>query len=187
VSSSWDDWVTVGRVVRPQGNRGEVVVEPATDFAEERFQEGAVLHVRRHATSDVEDVQVTSSREQGGRWVVGLTGIASIDAAELLRGLELRIPAEQLKGLDAGRHYVHDLVGCRVESIAGEELGPVVDVQLDAGVPLLKVKGRTAEILVPFTDEICRRVDTAARVIVVAAPEGLVELNETRAGKAQSE
>jgi 16S rRNA processing protein RimM len=178
--------VTVGRIVRPQGNRGEVVVESTTDFAGDRFQTGAVLHLRRHESADVETAQVTSSREHAGRWVVGLAGTGSIDAAETLRGLELRIPPQQLKGLATGQHYVHDLVGCRVETVDGEALGPVVKVQLDAGVPLLIVEGARGEILVPFTEEICRRVDTAAKVIAIAPPEGLVELNDRSPGRSGS-
>jgi 16S rRNA processing protein RimM len=179
----WDDMVTVGRIVRPQGNRGEVVVDPATDFAEERFQIGAQMHVKRQADADPEDVRVASSRQHSGRWVVGFEGVASIDDAERLRGLELRIPSAQLKGLEAGQHYVHDLVGCQVETTSGETLGPVRDVQLNTGLPLLVVTGRHAEILVPFIETFCRRVDTTARVIVIEPPEGLVELNETRGSK----
>jgi 16S rRNA processing protein RimM len=177
--------VTVGRIVRPQGNRGEVVVESSTDFGDERFQTGAQLYVRRVPDAEAEDVRVTSSREHNGRWVLGFDGVASIDDAERLRGLELRIPPSQLKGLEAGQHYVHDLVGCQVETVGGETLGPVRDVQLDAGLPLLVVTGRNGEILVPFTETFCRRVDTTAKVIVIEPPEGLVELNETRGSKSQ--
>jgi 16S rRNA processing protein RimM len=182
----WNDMATVGRVVRPHGNRGEVVVEPSTDFGAERFQIGAALYLRRAEDEPLVVVHVRSSREHGGRWVVGLQGVESIDDAERLRGMELRIPAEALKDLAAGQHYVHDLVGCAVETTAGDVLGPVVDVQLDAGLPLLVVQGARAEILVPFTEAFCRRVDTAARVIAIAAPEGLLELNETRAGKTRA-
>lgn len=179
----WDEMVTVGHIVRPQGNRGEVVVDPSTDFGAERFHAGAELHARGEVGSGVRTVRVTSSREHGGRWVLGFDGIASIDDAESLRGCELRIPAAQLKGLETGQHYVHDLVGCQVQAAGGEMLGPVVDVQLDTGLPLLVVRGRNAEILVPFTDAFCRRVDTTAKMIVVEIPEGLVELNETRESK----
>ena len=43
----WDDLVLVGVIARPRGIRGEVIVNPVTDFPEERFAEGAVLQARR--------------------------------------------------------------------------------------------------------------------------------------------
>jgi 16S rRNA processing protein RimM len=173
---NWDDMIVVGLVVRPQGNRGEVVVASATDFPAERFAIGAGVWLRRN--SGLDELSVISSREHDGRWVVGFAGVASIDDAEALRGVELRIPAETLKALDPGSHYVHDLVGCRVELENGSSVGVVRDVQLDAGIPLLKVDGAASEVLVPFTNGICRLVDVEAKRIVIAPPEGLVELNE---------
>jgi len=170
------EMIAIGRIVRPQGNRGEVVVASSTDFGDERFQPGATVWIERDGRSD--EVEITSSREHDGRWVVGLSGVATIDAAELLRGAELKIPADLLHALSPGRHYVHDLIGLQVVTEAGEPVGPVRDVQLDTGVPLLVVTGRAGEVLVPFTDAICRDVDMAAKRIVIAPPEGLVELNQ---------
>lgn len=174
----WEEMATVGRVARPQGNRGEVVVASSTDFPGERFRPGAVVWVRREGR--VGDLTVTTSREHDGRWIVGLTGVNTIGDAESLRGLELRIPAEQLRPLEPGSHYVHDLVGCRVETTAGRPAGSVQDVRLEAGVPLLVIEGTDGEILIPFTDAICRRVDVPAKLIVIAPPEGLLDLNERR-------
>ena len=173
---NWDELVSVGRVIRPQANRGEVVVVPLTDFPLDRFQSGATLWMQR--AGHVVAVVVTSARPHDARWVLGLEGVGTIDEAEALRGLELRIPAEQLRALGAGTHYVHDLAGCRVETVDGGSVGAVRDVRLDAGIPLLVVDGARGEILIPFTEEICRKVDVAAKTIVVAPPEGLLELNE---------
>ena len=177
--------ITVGRVIRPQGNRGEVVILSETDFGSERFRPGALLQIKRNGA--VEALTVTTSREHNGRWIVGLDAARTIDAAEALRGLEVKIPADQLQSLDAGGHYVHDLAGCRVETTAQELVGIVRDVQLGAGLPLLVVDGQAGEVLVPFIDEICRRVDTSAKVIVIAPPEGLIELNELAKSRQKAE
>jgi 16S rRNA processing protein RimM len=173
---TWDDLVSVGAIVRPQGNRGEVVVVPMTDFPQDRFQPGATLWVER--AGHVEAVVVRSSRPHDARWVIGLEGVGSIDEAEAFRGRELRIPPEQLQPLDAGTHYVHDLAGCVVETAEGRQVGTVKDVRLDAGIPLLVVEGMNGEVLIPFIDAICRKVDVAGKTIVVEPPEGLLELNE---------
>jgi 16S rRNA processing protein RimM len=170
-----DDFVTVGRVVRPHGNRGEVVVASETDFGERRFRAGSALRVRGRDLA----LTVLSSREYDGRWIVWFEGITSIDAAESLRGAELTIESHELGALARGGYYVHDLVGCRVEIPAGKTVGQVRDVQFGTGVPLLVVDGQKAEVLVPFTEAICRRVDLVAGVIVIEPPDGLLELNET--------
>lgn len=167
--------VTVGRVVRPHGNRGHVVVAPDTDFGEERFRVAATVYVQRHEA--VVPLTVGASRWQAGRWIVGFGGVESIDAAESLRGAELRVAAETLRPLGSGAYYVHDLVGCDVRTIAGHHVGRVTEVNFGSGAPMLVISGK-GEVLVPFADAICRRIDLAARVIEIDPPEGLVELNQ---------
>jgi ribosomal 30S subunit maturation factor RimM len=79
---------------------------------------------------------VTSSREFRGRWVVTLDGVTTMNDAETLRGLELRVPADALQVLGPDAHYVHDLEGCAVVTTAGEEVGRVTRVQFGSGAPL---------------------------------------------------
>src|SRR5579871_3801071 len=129
--------VAVGVVARPHGNRGAVVVAPETDFAEQRFSPGQVVHVR--GTSGERTLTVAAGRAQGARWVVSFEGFASIDDAETLRGLELRVPADSLSSLEPGRFYVHDLLECDVRTLAGESVGSVTRVDLAGGPPMLAV------------------------------------------------
>ncbi len=169
--------VTVGRIVRPHGHRGQVVVAPESDFAEERFKVGETLYIRRGEALGT--VTVVASRLHDRRWVVGLAGIESMNDAETLRGLELRIPEAELRPLDSTTFYAHTLIGCDVRTVAGEPVGVVEKVDLATGVPMLVVQGR-GEVLVPFVDAICRRVDPDARVIEIDPPDGLIALNRTR-------
>src|SRR3954467_2801909 len=106
----WDDLVLVGRIARPHGLKGQVVVNPETDFAEERFAPGATLWTR----SDRGDEQlvVASARMQGARPVIGFDGFERIEDAERLAGLELRVPEGSLQALGQGVYYQHQLVGC---------------------------------------------------------------------------
>jgi 16S rRNA processing protein RimM len=167
--------VTVGRIVRPHGNKGHVVVAPETDFGAERFAAGATLYGVR---AEKPALRVVASREHQGRWVVGFDGVTTIDAAEALRDLELSIPAEELKPLGPGGYYAHDLAGCAVENPAGRKLGRVESVLLGSGVPLLVLETEGGEVLVPLAEEICRRIDVAAKLIVIDPPDGLLELND---------
>ena len=92
--------VLVGRVARAHGNRGQVIVDPATDFPEERFRPGSVLLVQRAGVVDA--LTVESVRFHRGRPIIGLAGVATMDAAEAMAGSELRIGADALQPLAAG-------------------------------------------------------------------------------------
>jgi 16S rRNA processing protein RimM len=166
--------VTIGRIVRPHGNKGAVVIAPETDFGESRFRAGEVAYLLDEQGPRA--LTIASARQHDGRWVVGFEGVATIDDAERLRGRELRVPAESLAALGPGGYYVHELVGCEVRTVDGQRVGHVAGVRLETGVPLLVVEGR-GEVLVPFADAICRRVDVAAREIDIDPPAGLLELN----------
>ena len=74
----------VGRIARAHGNRGQVIVDPATDFPEERFKPGSVLHIRRGDAT--ESLTIESVRFHRGRPIIGLAGIDTMDAAEALAG-----------------------------------------------------------------------------------------------------
>ena len=175
---AWDDMAVVGRVARPHGLRGDVVVNPETDFIAERFRPGATLWTR--SAGREEQLTITSARVQNGRPVIGFEGLSSIEAVERLAGLELRVPETSLQPLEPGRYYEHQLVGCAVETAKGEAVGTVVRVESGAGGSRLVVDGPRGEILVPLAAEICVDVDVAARRIRIEPPEGLLELNEVR-------
>jgi 16S rRNA processing protein RimM len=172
----WDDLVTVGRIVRPHGIRGAVVVQPESDFAAERFRPGAEMQWLENGAPA--RVQVAESREFRGRWIVRFDGVSSMTTAETLRDRELRVPPEAVQPLGAGHYYVHDLRGCRVETSSGDEIGRVSDVLFGGGPPVLIVtdaEGR--EVMVPLAEEICRTINPAEGRIVIDPPGGLIELN----------
>ena len=122
-----EDLVLVGRIARTHGIRGDLLVNPETDFPDERFVEGRVLQLEMPGRS--EPVTIASVRFHQGRPLVTFAGVDTMDAAESLAGLELRIPAERLAPLPAGTFYHHDLVGCRVETGSGAPVGVVSGVE----------------------------------------------------------
>ena len=168
--------VLVGRIARPHGIRGHVVVNPETDFVEDRFAPGATLWTRSGRGD--ERLTITSARIQGGRPVIAFDGFASIDEVERLAGLELRVPEDALQPLDSGSYYQHELVGCVVDSSDGERVGMVTRVDGGVGGTLLVVNGNRGEILIPFAVDICVDVDVAAKRIRIEPIEGLLELNQ---------
>ena len=173
----WDDLVVVARVARPHGRRGEVILNLETDFPERRFAPGNRLTVLRGAVA--ETLVVRSVWFVKTRPVVGFEGFESIDDAETLAGRELRIPADELAELPPGMFYHHDLVGCRVETEGGDVVGEVVAVEGSGEASRLVLETPRGEELVPLASHMVPLVDTRAKRIVIAAPDGLLGLNET--------
>jgi 16S rRNA processing protein RimM len=177
--ADWEKMAVVGRIGRPHGLRGQVVVHPETDFVEARFRPGAVLWTQPAAGGE-ERLAIASARLQNRKVVVGFEGLSSIEAAGRLTGQELRIPEDALQPLAPGRYYEYQLVGCVVEAASAGTLGAVVRVEGGAGGSRLVVDGERGEVQVPLAADICVEVDVEAKRIRIEPPDGLLELNETK-------
>jgi 16S rRNA processing protein RimM len=173
--AEWNECALVGRVARAHGIRGQMIVNPETDFVEERFQVGAELLVRR--AGRVERMRVTAMRLHLGRPIIGLDGVVTTNDAEAMAGVELRVPVTELEVLPEGMFYRHDLVGCRVETRDGAVVGEVRLVEGELGASRLVVKAPFGDVLIPLAQAICVVIDTAARRIVIDPPEGLLDVN----------
>jgi 16S rRNA processing protein RimM len=166
-----EDLLLVGRVARPHGIRGQVIVNPETDFAGDRFKVGQVLLV---GTADgPEEREIREARFHQGRPILGLAGVGTIDEAEALAGAELWVPQATLEPLPAGTYYRHDLIGCEVRDSADALVGRVTAVEGTLDRSYLVIDG---DVMLPLVEGICLEVDMAARRIIVDPPEGLIEL-----------
>jgi len=170
LTQAFADMVTIGRIVRPQGRKGEVVVQPLSDRPD-RFPSLRQAFVAGEAGS-ARPVQVRDAWPHKGRFVLKLEGVDSIDDAERYRGLDLRIPEEDLSALPPGSYYHHQLRGLRVEDADGREVGRVADVMETGGeAAVLVVRGPDGETLIPLADAFVRDVDLAGGRVVVRVPE----------------
>jgi 16S rRNA processing protein RimM len=167
--------VLVGRIARPHGHRGQVIVDPATDFPEERFAAGAILHTLRDGRPGT--VTIAAMRIHQGRPVLALEGIETMNEAELLAGLELRVPESELTALPEGTYYEHDLIGCRLVTTDGREVGTVRTIEGGGGMIRLIAGSGRGEIQVPLVHEICVAIDVVHKRIVIDPPEGLLDVN----------
>jgi 16S rRNA processing protein RimM len=158
----WNAMAVVGRIARAHGIRGQVIVNLETDFPDERFKPGATLFAAPGGT--ITPLRLTSVRFQRGRPVIGLQGVETMNDAEQLAGLELRVPIDALAPLPAGTFYHHDLVGCRVVTESGQDVGIVERVEGTMGGSRLVVDD-------------CRTIDVAGKRVVIDPPEGLLDLN----------
>lgn len=173
-----DELVVVGRVARPHGIRGHVIVNPETDFLDQRYRAGEVLYVTGGGGEPVLR-RIVSVRFHQRRPILELEGIESVSDAERLAGAALQLPAAALGPLPEGTFYHHELIGCEVRDRSDVLLGRVRAVEGPMERSRLVVQGDRGEIQIPMTAGICISVDPAAGRIVVDPPEGLVELNVT--------
>jgi 16S rRNA processing protein RimM len=168
------DLILVGRVARAHGNKGQVIVNPETDFADDRFAAGRTVIVA-HRGQEIER-RIDAVRFQQGRPIVALHGVETMNDAEALAGAELRMPAAALAPLPRDTFYRHDLIGCEVADADGRVLGRVTDVEGPIERSLLIVTEGPKELMIPMVDGMVRTVDLAARRIVVELPNGLLDL-----------
>jgi len=171
--------VTLARILRPRGLRGEVAAEILTDFPERLPKLREVwLADGRSAPRLVRVQRCWLSPSRGGQAIFHFADIDSIEEAEPLRGLEVQVPIEQRAELRAGSYFVGDLIGCEVwEAGASSALGSVRDVEFPGGAPLLAVDTNRGEVLVPLAAEFCTHINVKAKRIDVKLPDGLLDLN----------
>jgi 16S rRNA processing protein RimM len=190
------DRLTLARLLRPHGIRGEIAAEILTDFPERltKLREVWLWDANAGASADAIVERCWLSVARGGQAVFKFAGVDRIEDVEKLRGLEVQVPLSERMELAAGSYFISELVGCEVwegatSAATGEgnsqvqtKLGLVTGVQ-ESGTPVLEVDTVDGEVLIPLATEICRLIDVKARRIEVVMPEGLRDLNRHDSGK----
>jgi 16S rRNA processing protein RimM len=170
--------VIVGRIGRPHGVRGEVVIGVRTDEPDLRFAVGATLGYGPTPDSDASSgqLQVASARWHSGQLLVAFAGVTDRTAAGELTGRWLSVDSSQLPATpDPDEFRDHELIGLSVRTSAGQAVGVVADV-LHYGQDLLVVRPPDGqEHLVPFVQAIVPEVDVAAGTIIIDPPPGLLD------------
>ena len=182
-----EDWVEIGRIVAPQGVKGEVRVYPSSDFPE-RFLEPGERWLKRPRSLTPETVELVRGRHIDGKglYVVQIAGINSREDAEALRDAVLLVPAGDRPQLDDDEFYVADLVGLRViVQATGEEIGTVTDI-FAAGNDLLEVTyypaadknsqpAKPRKVLVTFVAAIVPVVNLGEKYLEISPPAVLLD------------
>ena len=168
------DLVALGRIVRSQGRDGRLKLrlneKGPTGFT------GTTVYLRR--SGGVEAFDVESLVLDRNAYVIKLKGIDTLEAADALAGREILAAETDFQGLGRDAYYDFQVLGSRVLTRDGTEVGEVAGV-LAAGGPLVLVVRRGAgEVFVPFNEAIVVRVDAEAREVVIDPPDGLLDLNE---------
>ena len=169
--------VAVGRIIGAHGREGEIRVKSTSDVPG-RFDEGQTLYVSRDGVSPEEQTyQIARTRSTGSKGndilIISLQGFRDRDQALRLAGLWLCVPQSEVPSAEEGEYFHYELLGLKVRTVEGEDLGEVAEILETGSNDVYVVKGAAGEILVPALSKVVREIDIAAGLMVVDLPEGL--------------
>lgn len=164
----------IGIIVNTHGMNGDVKIKQISDF-DERFTVGSTVYVINHHNKEVPLV-IEKSRRHKHNLLLKFKDHNTIQAAEQLKGLEIKIKHEQLTELEADEYYYHEIIGCHVQTATGEIIG-IVDSILSPGAnDVWIVKNKLGkEYLIPYIAEVVKEIDVANKLITINVMEGLLE------------
>jgi 16S rRNA processing protein RimM len=165
--------ITIGKAVKPFGVKGEMKIEPMTDFPE-RFKQLRRVHLV--SPSGREQIcEVRSVRYAGETPYLLFGGYDSPEKAKVLNGWFLKVPEDETVPLPDGRYYWFELVGMEVVSEDGEKLGTISEIFETGSNDVYVMKRGGKEIYLPATKEVVRHIDRKAKRMVIRLVDGLME------------
>jgi 16S rRNA processing protein RimM len=161
--------LVIARIVAPWGLKGEVRVRIVTDFPD-RFHNG--LNVFLGPASIPSRIQRSRKFKDGE--LLKLAGYDTPEQAERLRGMDVSIALEEAVGLPEGDYFYHQIIGLRVETEQGDQLGHIDDIIATGSNDVYLVKSSQGEVCIPAIETVVLQVDLEAKLMVVRLPEGLI-------------
>jgi len=168
------DLISIAKVTKSWGNRGEVIADLLTDFPD-RFRKLKKVLLQEEGQSAF-SLALESFRLHNRRIVLKFCGVDDITTAEGLRDHEIRIAKKDILDLPEDCYYQFDLINCFVRDLQGCTFGKVTDVLEMGGYFLLNLRCGEKEMLVPFAKDIVLEVDLSRKELICNIPEGLEDL-----------
>ena len=174
--------LVVGQLNKPHGTKGEFFVWPLTDHPESALAPGVVLSLGGEADDapnpDMPPLRVMSIRPHQKGFLVHFGGVEDLSQALLLKGLYLYRAFEDIEPLAEGEVFYHQLLQMTVFTTDDTEVGRVTEVFEMGPTDLLEVQGENGVIMIPYRPEIVVEVDLEKARIVIAPPDGLLDLQQ---------
>lgn len=159
----WD--LAIGQVTAPFGIKGEVRVRPETDYPE-RFLDLREVCLELPSGEQLPK-RIEGARVSPGAIVLRFSGCHRREEAEALRGAWVKIKSSQAVSLPENSYWVDDIIGMKVVTTEGEELGAVTEVIRSPGNDVYV----TLKAMIPAVRHVVQRVDLANREMVVSLPK----------------
>ncbi|MFW5972170.1 MAG: ribosome maturation factor RimM [Bacillota bacterium] len=168
-----ENMITIGKITKNQGNKGEVRVLPLTDFPDRFELLNSVYLVKDDITMEKE---IDNLRFHKNFVILKLTDVNNIEEALELRDFEVQIPDAELIPLEENEYYIDDLIDFTVLTSDGQKIGKVEEVVTTGGTDIFLVKGNDKDYMIPAALEIIIEIDEENYKMVVEPIPGLLEL-----------
>lgn len=170
-----EGWLTLATVMKPRGNKGEVLVNLLTEDIERLLEVHSVsCFVESALPPRVFEVEEAWMHQD--KAVVKLSGVDSIDQANAVRGFDLCIPLSARRQPQDGEVFLSDLIGCQIFDKSDNLLGTVVDVFEEGALSWLSVGPEGA--LIPWVTAFFPIKDIPNKRLIAELPEGLLQVNQ---------
>jgi len=166
------DKVAIGLISRVRGIKGEVVVAPLTDDSK-RFSK--IKKIQLFLPEGYRTFSIQSSRRFKDVVIIKLAGIDNPEDGKKLVGCYLEIEKDEVAPLPKGRYYIFDIVGLKVRTPEGEDLGEVKEVIQYPANDVYVISHQGKEFDLPATKEIIKDIDLEKRVMVVQPLAGIFD------------
>lgn len=165
-----DGYIAIGHIGSLFGVKGEVKITPATDFPE-RFHASQTLYLG----PDARPIRLLGSRPHQGALLARFEGYPTREAAQALLGLWVQIPQSDVLPLAEGERYIFQLIGLKVRTTDGRDLGVVDEVLSTPANEILVTHGPLGELLIPYINDVIAEERPDADEIVVHPVPGLLD------------
>ncbi|WP_333652123.1 ribosome maturation factor RimM [Dissulfurispira sp.] len=168
MSKEDESFVTIGRVLREWGLKGEVIVLPLT-FDPERFSK--LKEVAVQVQDRIEHKKLKSVRPHRNNLLIGFEGCETPEDARRYRGALIKIKESESPKLADGVYYHYQIIGLSVYTIDGDYLGKIMSIFETGSNDVYVVRGEEREYLIPAIKDVIREIDLEAKKMIVKLME----------------
>ena len=167
-----EEYFEIGQIVNTSGLKGILKIKPFTDDIK-KFSNLKTIYIK--TKSGLTEFKIEQVRYVKNMVMLKLAGIDTVEEAEKYRNLYIKILRDQEEELEEGSYYVVDILGCKVNTDANQELGKIVDVFQTGSNDVYVVKDELGkQILLPAIKEVLKQVDLENKKIIVHIIKGLI-------------
>lgn len=167
-----EEYFEIGQIVNTSGLKGILKIKPFTDDIK-KFSNLKTIYIK--TKNGLTEFKIEQVRYVKNMVMLKLAGIDTVEEAEKYRNLYIKVLRDQEEELEEGSYYVVDILGCKVNTDANQELGKIVDVFQTGSNDVYVVKDEQGkQVLLPAIKQVIKNVDIKNKIITVHLLEGLV-------------
>lgn len=170
-----EKWFNVGKVVNTHGIRGELRVISRTDFPEERYKVGNSIYFFGEGKKEPIELKIKTQRPHKNFHLLTFEGYDNVNEVEFMKGGTLKVPESFLGELPENEYYFHEIIGCKVETVEGDEVGVISEILTPGANDVWVIRtNKKEEVLIPYIEEVVMKVDVKEKLVVIEPMEGLL-------------